>query len=141
MAEYHINFECGCILDRHGDDEWCEKHRHTPVVREGASHRSGDQLAETFVDDGMNLTYVKPTNEQMAEAAVVIEACEEDHAVNGVWLGNDDLREELEALVRKVEGMLTNAGWNVDWDDGYVIWRPTADNPVAEYRHRIEVDG
>lgn len=136
-----LDWPCGCKLSVAGDDVYCEDHRHTPVIREGASQRSGDELAELFLDDGTNLLYVKPTTEQLAEIAVVIEACDDDHATHGAWLGNDDLREELDDLVRQVEDMLATAGWFVDWDDGYVIWRPSADNPVAETRHLREVDG
>jgi len=129
-------WECGCVLSDVNDDETCEEHRHTPVIREGASLRTGDELLEVFVIDAADLL---GDGDLPAAWAVVLEACDEDHAVHGAWLGNDDLREELEEIKRHAEGQLVNAGWTVDWDDGYVIWRPTTDAPAEEVRRQEEL--
>lgn len=127
---------CGCTLDHPNEDVVCESHRHTPVVREGASLRTGDELLEQFINDAMDLLTppVTPGGVVSTSWNVVLEACAEDHAVHGAWLGNDDVREDLEATKDHAEDQLTNAGWTVDWNDGYVIWRPTADAPAEELR-------
>lgn len=127
---YH--WPCGCVHDA----SYCEAHRHTPVIREGAALRTGDELAELFIVDAHSLLH--PGGDLPAEWAVVLEACEEDHANGGAWLTNDDLSEELDSLLCTAEDQLTDAGWTVDWDDGYVIWRPTADAPPDELRRQRE---
>lgn len=140
MPDADFDFACGCRLSVHDTDTYCEDHTHTPVVREGPSHRTGDELSEQLLEDAADLLYPGlPVTEPEWDAC--LEQCAEDHAANGRWLGNDDLREELHDLARQAEERLAEEGWTVDWNDGYTISRPTADNPVAELRHRREVNG
>lgn len=137
-----FDFACGCHLSVHDEDRYCENHTHIAVQREGASLRTGDELGRRFLEDTIDLltgpatlgVFVMPR-----DLTVCIEQLDEDFADAG-WLDNDDLREEMVEHERHLEGELASHGWSVEWDDGYRIWRPTGDNPVAEMRHQREVN-
>ncbi len=94
------------------DHEDMMAHRHHVYVqREGASHRTADQLAYLLHVDASALTsYVIPADLPRPG----------DDTLEG-WLEDPDAAQTLHDSIMYVEGALADAGLYVSWDDGYVI--------------------
>lgn len=109
-------FECGCSED-YGP---CEEHGDVLAQREGASLRTSDELALTFIGDALGVggelsPYGRDVYDQAGEA------------LSDGWVDNGDLADELHELVRQVEASL---GYWVTWDDGYRIVRVLPGSPL-----------
>lgn len=110
-------------------DRYCyEESPHVPtfdivVTRAGSSNRTADELAAVFIidvaelagmtDDG-GITEDQPEN--LKEDYTL--AC----TVEG-WCDDPDNSQALSDAVRDWESILCDAGYSVDWDDGYSIYR------------------
>lgn len=111
--------DCDCS-DEYGP---CEQHCEMLVTREGASHRTADELARVFIDDALNLgAELSPYGQG------VLEKVDAAFEADGSWITDPDLAEALRDLSFQVEQYL--ADLVVTWDDGYTIVRPSADCPL-----------
>lgn len=92
------------------------------IVREGASVRTADELALTFVDDAVSLGAKLSAYGKNVRARVEDRLEENRSPRSGVaWLDNDTLATELHWLVTEMETELSTLGYVVEWEDGYVI--------------------
>jgi hypothetical protein len=86
------------------------------ITRDGASSRTADELMAVFimdVDDLRGEGLRTPAMGQDMELAAKVEG----------WLDDPDDSQALHDAVMDWEGYLSEAGYSVAWDDGYVIWR------------------
>ena len=126
----NVNSECECT----DDGGPCETHGETLVIREGASTRTGDALAATFVDDVTDILReegdgIRPYDAAMWEAEGVA-AAYWSACPNGEWADDPELADALGDAVRAAESALPR-GVRVDWNDGYVITRVVG-GPLAD---------
>lgn len=116
--------ECQYCGDDHGDNEMA--HGDPVVIREGASTRTGDDLSVTFLEDVADLyalTFPSRTEGKRLEVEATAGHWR-NRLPEGGWLPDDDDAMSSEALtddVRDAENLLSEAGYLVSWDDGYLI--------------------
>ena len=101
----------------------CEMHCDILAQREGASLRTGDELALVFIDDALDIDadVLSPYGREVYNEAT--EALSKERHIEDA-----DLAEALHDLARQVESHL---GLWVTWEDGYVIARVTG-GPLAD---------
>jgi len=87
--------------------------------REGSSSRTSEELSEVFVMDACALLNTS-TPDDISELA---EAARE---------GIENAQENLNDYVRNAEEKLSEAGYTVVWNDGFVIYKELSDE-AAEY--------
>lgn len=112
-------FECGCSWD----DGPCEEHGDVLAQREGASLRTGDELALGFIADALGIGgELSPYGRDIYEQA--------GEALSGEsWIEDEELADALTDLVRQVEASL---GYWVTWGDGYRIVRVLPGTPLDD---------
>ena len=115
------------------DCDWdtgpCEQHGTVLVVREGASHRTADELAlqlcHDLVDCGAELSPWGAFNLRQADERAA--QCRNPHT-GTMWFDDDGTT--LDALVTLADQLEADLGIGVYHDDGYVIVRATDDCPL-----------
>lgn len=114
----------------------CEQHMVVLAQREGASARTGDELASVLVHDAVGLGVVlSPWGQDLH--ARYDENLDAHRRYGVAWLDGEDreyLVEDMTTLVNQVEtDLLTmDEPIYVHWDDGYVAFRLTDDCPLRE---------
>ena len=104
----------------------CEQHGDTLVQREGASLRTGDELALLYLDDMESLGQgdLSPYGADVrARAEAALEANRSPRS-GTAWIDDSDLVDELNDVVYQVESA---SDYLTYWDDGYRIVRPSDD--------------
>jgi hypothetical protein len=104
----------------------CGLHGETLVQREGASVRTGDELALLYLDDMESLGQGELSPWGSEIRAICNTRLEVNRSlVSGTaWIDDADLVDSLDDVVRQVESA---SDYLTYWDDGYRIVRPTSD--------------
>lgn len=120
-----------------GACDYCEEgadygvHRHAFYVsREGASHRTADELIAVFAMDVADLLALpEPWGNDGYYAEEVVTLPNGETVTNPAipypdgWLDDPDLSQALYDSMSHWESLLSDAGLYVSWNDGYVIER------------------
>lgn len=134
-----MNYECVYCEEEHEEDA----HGESVVSRMGAAARTADDLAITFLEDVADLiegteTDTKPGHSRSKSAELRADAeawwklAIQEGDMGCHWLPTDDEHDysaQLEDDVRHAEGLLSAAGFYVDWNDGYTIVGSVLDVP------------
>lgn len=112
----------------------CEQHSETLISREGASLRTADDLALTFLQDCLTLKVeTTPWGKDVLSRAEAALSANESMGVR--WLPDtaegEAIRSDLDSLRWQLEGELTELGYTAYWEDGYRIVKITG-GPLAE---------
>lgn len=130
QAEHEpVSDECECN-ENYGP---CEDHMNVLAQREGASSRTGAELALVFLCDVQAI--LEADGRGTTRIDEMLSYWGEDHRWNrhmGVetLVDSENDSEALRDDVELAEGMLGDVGANVYWEDGYVISRTTG-GPLA----------
>lgn len=129
----HVSHECIYC----GEDHPESAHGEPVAVREGATLRTADDLAVTFLEDVAELYAYTFPDRASTDRLKVEDAANYWRAQlpKGGWLPVDDEGASPDALQDAVfqgEQRLADAGYFVEWDDGYVIVRDAEDGPAAD---------
>lgn len=111
----------------------CGEHSETLIRREGASTRTADDLARTFLHDAVSVgAELSPYGRDVRNRADM--ALDANERLGVAWLPDDEvgaeLADELQSVVWQVESAMPD-GLRVYWEDGYSIVRITG-GPLAE---------
>lgn len=127
-----LPYECECDPDEMLP---CEQHMVVEQTREGASQRTADDLLSQFIHDAVFFgATLSPWGEDLLTG---YDAALEGNRRYGVaWLpeGHQILAEEMDTLRNQIETSLATLDDPIytHWDDGYVMFRLTADCPLRE---------
>jgi hypothetical protein len=103
----------------------CEEHSEVLVQREGASLRTGHQLARLEMDDLAGIG-IEPTGEERELMNLVDQALEA-----GGWLDDQDLVDAMNEAVKAMEGRLPEDQLVVHCD-GYQVFKLLPGCPLLE---------
>ena len=108
--------------------EWCSDgedwaaHRHAFYVsRDGASARTADDLAVTFLEDVADILETLSVPDPAGTTARETATYWRDKLPDGGWVDNPEHAEGLHDDIPQAEARLAHVGLYVEWDDGYVI--------------------
>lgn len=109
----------------------CEQHCEVLVSREGASLRTGDELAVQFIDDAVSLgVELSPWGKSVLQRAKKLLA--DNESMGAAWLpegtDGDEVRDDMQTLEWQVKAELEPAVYR---EDGYRIVKITG-GPLAE---------
>lgn len=129
---WDLDGDCGCDPDEMLP---CEQHMTVVAQREGASQRTADELASVFIHDAVGAGVVlSPWGRRFH--AEYDEALEGSRLWGVSWLpeNSEGLADDMTTLISQVETDLFTMDdpIYVHWDDGYVMFRLTADCPLRE---------
>jgi hypothetical protein len=83
------------------------------VQREGSSQRTVEELSLRFVEDALDLAVVSgPNSEIEALQSLLTEG-----------LASTDSLDALDDIVHETESRLSDMGYSVEWNDGYIIFK------------------
>jgi hypothetical protein len=80
-------------------------------IREGSSQRTAEELCLRFIDDTLDIVLESGSTAQIEEAQAL-----KDEAVDSL-----DSFDAISDIADQAERVLSDAGFVVDWCDGYVI--------------------
>jgi hypothetical protein len=111
----------------------CDLHCEVLVSREGASHRTSDELLSVFIDDAVALgAAISSYGRDIVSRAD--SAMQVDGPMSN-WLPDTEegyeLRDALQTVANQMETELYTLGYSIYWEDGYRVVKITG-GPLAE---------
>lgn len=88
------------------------------IIREGAAVRTSEELVQVFVHDAASVVFGEGTDDQ--ESRVNLLRIDIDYEIS---LADDADLDVIDQLAFEAEQLLSELGYWVEWNDGYLIYK------------------